>query len=121
MGFAAATPPFVALAQSDDGEKAAVAALETSFRSFLAEYRQEVRQRNVDYLKIVHPKLPPEQYDFFFDITLQMMRHSDENGLEPKIECREYGVCKAVYMQPGGSWAAQTFILHEGDWRWLDS
>ena len=57
--------------------------------------------------------------DFFFDATLQMMRHSDENGLEPAVECQEYKVCKAVYTQPGGSWAAQSFILYEGAWRWL--
>ena len=58
--------------------------------------------------------------DFFFDVTLQMMNFSEERGLERTIECQEFKVCKVVYPQPDDSWAAQRFILYEGDWRWLD-
>ena len=52
--------------------------------------------------------------DFFFDMTLDMMKHAKEAGLEPEITCREYGVCKVIWPQPGDSWAAQSFIKHEG-------
>ena len=94
--------------------------LERSFRIFLDTYQREIRARNADYLKAVHPKLPGEMYQFFFDVTLQMMRHSDETGLEPKIECQEFKVCRAIYTQANGSWASQRFILYEGAWRWID-
>ncbi len=79
-----------------------------------------MRRRNGAYLKSVHPKLPDEMYDFFFDVTLQMMQFSEDEDLEPTIECQEFKVCKVVYPQPNDSWAAQRFISHEGAWRWLD-
>lgn len=80
-----------------------------------------MRARNTAYLKAVHPKLPAETCAFFFDVTLNMMRYADENEtVEPKIECQDFNVCKVVYPQPNDSWAAQRFIRHEGDWRWLD-
>jgi hypothetical protein len=94
--------------------------LERSFRAFLQDYRPEMKRRNATYLKSVHPKLPDEMQDFFFDITLQMMRYSDERGLDPAIECQEFKVCKVVYPQPDGGWAAQRFILSDDRWRWLD-
>lgn len=53
-------------------------------------------------------------HDFFFDATMAMMRCADEQGLEPDIECKEYEVCKVTWPQPGGSWAAQSFIRHDG-------
>jgi len=58
-------------------------------------------------------------YNFFFDVTLEMMKYSVDEGLEPTIECQEYKVCKVIYRQPNESWAAQQFILHENSWRWL--
>jgi len=94
--------------------------LERSFRAFLQEYRHEIRRRNGTYLKSVHPKLSEEMYDFFFDLTLQMMQFSEEQGLGPTVECQEFKVCKVVYPQPDDSWAAQRFILYEDSWRWLD-
>ena len=59
-------------------------------------------------------------HGFFFNITLQMMNFSEERDLERTIECQEFKVCKVVYPQSNDSWAAQRFILYEGDWRWLD-
>ncbi len=91
------------------------------FWDFLNGYWPEIQNRNRVYLQSVHPKLPEEMYDFFFDMTLDMMRYSEENvGIEPTIECQDFDICKVVYPQPNNSWAAQRFILHEGDWRWLD-
>ena len=92
---------------------------EESFRSFLGVYTERVDARDVAYLREVHPDLPEKMHDFFLDVTADMMRHSRAEGLEPEIECREYEVCKVVWTQPGGSWAAQHFILHEADWRFL--
>ena len=95
--------------------------LETRFRQFLESYRPGIQKRNRTYLQSVHPRLPEGMYDFFFDVTLDMMRYSDENAeVEPTIECQDFDICKIVYPQPNDSWAAQRFILHEGAWRWLD-
>ena len=94
--------------------------LERSFRAFLDDYWQEIRRRNRTYIESVHPKLPSEMHDFFFDLTLQMMNFSEEGVLERTIECQDFKVCKVVYPQPNDGWAAQRFILYEGDWRWLD-
>ena len=94
--------------------------LERSYQAFLQEYRHEIKRRNATYLKTVHPNLPDEMYDFFFDVTLQMMQFSEEQSLEPTIECQEFKVCKVVYPQPNDSWAAQRFILYENRWRWLE-
>ena len=105
-------PTFAAGEESND--------LEAGFQSFLNTYISQVKQRNVDYLRTVHPKLPADMYDFFFDLTLGMMKYAGEKSLSPDIECREYNVCKVIWPQPGESWAAQTFILHEGKWLWLD-
>ena len=99
---------------------AEVPELELSFKVFLGTYVKEIKRGNADYLETVHPKLPEEMHEFFLDITLGMMKHADEKGLFPKITCREYNICKATWPQPGGSWAAQTFIRHEGDWLWLE-
>ena len=92
---------------------------EESFRSFLDVYIERVDARDVTYLREVHPDLPEEMQDFFLDVTADMMKHSRAEGLEPEIECREYEVCKVVWTQPGGSWAAQHFIRHAGNWRFL--
>ena len=95
--------------------------LEKSFRQFLSEYWQEMKQRNSVYLRAVHPKLPGEAHEFFFDVTLDMMRYAEATeGVEPTIVCQDFSVCKVVYPQPNNSWAAQRFILHDGAWRWLD-
>ncbi len=112
-------PSSPALSQSAEGG-AAKGALERSFQDFLATYRHEMRRRNRAYLKSFHPKLPEEMYDFFFDVTLQMMQFSEDQDLEPTVECQDFKVCRAVYPQPNDGWAAQRFILHEGAWRWLD-
>lgn len=101
-------------------ERRATGDLERSFQAFLQDYWQEIRRRNGAFLESVHPKLPNDMYEFFFDVTLQMMRFSDEQSLEPTIECQEFNVCKAIYPQPNDSWAAQRFILYESSWRWLD-
>jgi len=95
--------------------------VEDSFRQFLGEYWPQMKARNSDYLKTVHPKLPAEAYDFFFDVTLNMMRYAETNeAVEPKIECQDFNVCKVIYPQPNDSWAAQHFVLHQGVWRWLN-
>jgi len=95
--------------------------LETDFQHFLDDYWLHVRQRDREFLRLVHPKLPQEMYEFFFDVTLDMVRHSEARaGIEPSIECQEFNVCKVVYPQPNDSWAAQRFILHRGAWQWLD-
>ena len=112
-------PPSSALSQTAEGTEA-TKELERSFQEFLQEYRHEMRRRNGTYLKSVHPKLPDEMYDFFFDVTLQMMQFSEDEDLEPALECEEFQVCKVIYPQPNNSWAAQRFIFHEGAWRWLD-
>ncbi len=105
------------LAAAQDGSNE----LAVKFQAFLGEYQPQMKARNADYLKSVHPKLPAEAYDFFFDVTLNMMKYAEETeGAEPKIECQEFNVCRVIYPQPNDSWAAQRFILHEGNWRWLD-
>jgi hypothetical protein len=105
----------IAITQDSSGD------VEDSFRQFLGEYWPQMKARNSDYLKTVHPKLPAEAYDFFFDITLAMMQYAETNeAVEPKIECQDFNVCKVIYPQPNDSWAAQRFILYQGAWRWLD-
>ena len=95
--------------------------VEGSFRQFLKEYWPQMKARNSNYLKTVHPKLPAEAYGFFFDVTLNMMLYAETNeAVEPKIECQDFNVCKVIYPQPNDSWAAQRFILHHGAWRWFD-
>jgi len=95
--------------------------VEAKFQEFLKEYWPQMKARNATYLKAVHPKLPTEAYELFFDVTLNMMQYAEKNeGVEPKIECQDFKVCKVVYPQPNDSWAAQRFISHEGAWRWLD-
>jgi hypothetical protein len=93
--------------------------VEADFRAFLETYVQEIKQRNTEYLVNVHPDLPADMHDFFLEATQSMMKYADEQGIEPTIECREYNVCKVTWPQPGGSWAAQSFIRHEGVWRFL--
>ena len=105
----------LAATQDDGGD------LEGKFRQFLSEYWPQIKARNPDYLKAVHPKLPVEAYGFFFDVTLDMMQYAEKNeAVEPKVECQDFNVCKVIYPQPNDSWAAQRFILHQGAWRWLD-
>lgn len=65
------------------------------------------------------PELPPEMADFFFDLTQGMMRHAEQHDLQPEIACRTYGVCTVTWPQPQDHWAAQAFIRHAGEWRWL--
>lgn len=96
------------------------AGLEESFNGFLKTYIKEIKKGNRDYLAAVHPNLPGEIHDFFIEITINMMKHSDEEGLSPEITCRDYDICKVTWTQADGSWAAQSFILHESKWRWLD-
>ena len=91
-----------------------------SFQEFLREYAAELKLRNIDYLKSVHPNLPEHMSDFFIDVTLDMMKYSEAEDLNPTIECQEYGVCKVTYPQPNNSWAAQQFIFYENSWRILD-
>ena len=62
----------------------------------------------------------PNIVPIFIGITLDMMKYADDNNLSPAVTCREYEMCKVTWPQPGDSWAAQTFIRHEGVWRWLD-
>ena len=93
--------------------------LESSFQDFHSTYIREIKSGNTEFLRSVHPKLPEEIYSFFIGITLDMMKHANDEGLGPAVTCREYNICKATWPQPGGSWAAQTFILHEGKWQWL--
>ena len=94
--------------------------IEHSFKAFLEDYWRQIRSHNTAYLKSVHPKLPENMYDFFFDVTLQIMQFSEENSLKRVFECQDFNVCKVVYSQPNDSWAAQRFILHENSWHWLD-
>ena len=94
--------------------------LESGFHQFLETYIKEIRSGNREFLGTVHPNLPEETQGFFIGITIDMMKHANENGLDPTITCREYNICKATWPQPGGSWASQSFILHEGSWRWLE-
>ncbi len=118
LGFG---PTEAARAQSSGSANApTVAEIEASFRTFLTEYRREIKQRNRDYLSSIHPSLPSDMHDLFLDITVNMMKFSDENDVEPQIECQECAACKATYTQPGNTWAAQQFIFHNGAWRWLE-
>ena len=94
--------------------------LEPGFRQFLGTYINEVNAGNKDFLGTVHPNLPEEMHGFFIEITMDMMKHAKENGLDYTITCREYNICKITWPQPGDSWASQSFILHEGSWRWLE-
>lgn len=94
--------------------------LKTDFQEFLGTYIEAVKIRDKQFLGTIHPNLPEDMYEFFFDVTQNMMSFAQEEGLAPDIECREYNVCKVTWPQPGDSWAAQTFIRHEGKWRWLE-
>ena len=94
--------------------------IRSSFEKFLATYVKEIKRGNTVYLKAVHPKLPEEMNGFFIGITMDMMKYADENNLSPTITCREYEICKVTWPQPGDSWAAQTFVRHDGNWKWLD-
>lgn len=119
LSAAVLMPSSSTLSQETEGT-VTMGELERSFETFLQEYQPEMKRRNGVYLKSVHPKLPEEMYDFFFDVTQQMMQFSEEQGLEPTIECQEFKVCKAIYPQPNDSWAAQRFIFYENSWRWLE-
>jgi len=101
------------------GNSAQIESLKRDFHHFLATYLQHVQDRDNDFLAKVHPELPEQMYEFFFDATLNMMRHAQTHDLQPEITCKEYGVCTVTWPQPNDSWAAQTFIRHEGHWRWL--
>ena len=54
--------------------------MEASFHEFLDSYVQQIKQRNVDYLVSVHPDLPEDMREFFFDITQDMMKYADEQA-----------------------------------------
>ena len=109
--FMAILIPSLCLAEGD---------LETGFRQFLDTYIKEIRSGNREFLKTTHPNLPEEMQGFFIGITIDMMEYANVNGLEPTITCRDYNICKATWPQPGDSWASQSFILHQGSWRWLE-
>ena len=94
--------------------------LQTSFMNFLSIYIKEIKQGNAGYLETVHPNLPADMHEFFIDITLDMMKYAGNEGIAPDITCREYDICKVTWPQPGDSWAAQTFVRHEGKWQWLE-
>jgi len=96
-----------------------VESLKADFQDFLPTYIKAVKERDADFLAAVHPDLPKEMTDFFFDLTQDMMRYAETNGLQPSITCKAYGVCKVTWPQPEGHWAAQSFIRHEDRWRWL--
>lgn len=96
-----------------------VESLKADFQDFLPTYIEAVKKRDADFLAGVHPDLPKEMTDFFFDLTQDMMRYAETNGLQPSITCKTYGVCKVTWPQPEDHWAAQSFIRHEGKWRWL--
>jgi len=93
--------------------------LKADFQDFLPTYIEAINNRDADFLATVHPELPTEMTDFFFDLTLDMMSYAETNGLQPSVACKTYGVCKVTWPQPEGHWAAQTFIRHEGRWLWL--
>lgn len=101
-----------------DGDER-VQALRSDFEPFLATYVRAVKQKDTAFLARIHPELPPEMVDFFFDLTQGMMRHAEQHDLQPEIACRAYGVCTVTWPQPQGHWAAQSFIRHAGEWRWL--
>jgi hypothetical protein len=94
--------------------------LEQGFRLFLGNYIKEINSGNRQFLETIHPNLPEEMRGFFIGVTIDMMKYAHANGLEPAITCRDYNICKATWPQPSESWASQSFILHEGSWRWLE-
>jgi hypothetical protein len=96
-----------------------IKSLKADFQDFLPTYIEAVKERDAAFLYRVHPDLPKEMTDFFFDLTQDMMNYAETNGLQPTITCKEYGVCKVTWPQPEDHWAAQSFIRHEGRWRWL--
>lgn len=98
-----------------------VPALEHDFRMFFERYRDAIEQRDVAFLRRAHPDLPEDMHDFFLDLTDDMMAYGRRRGIAPTFECEEYEVCKVIFAQPGDTKAWQTFIRHEGMWRWLGS
>ena len=102
------------------GESRDPAALERDFRVFLASYVKKIKQGDLEYLETVHPGLPSPMHGFFRNLTLSLMKHADEEGLEPDIDCSESNVCTVNWPQPGGSWAEQSFIAHGASWRFLE-
>ena len=101
------------------GNKGQTEGLKKDFQQFLPTYIQHVREKDRSFLATIHPELPEEMYDFFFDATLNMMRYARSHDLQPDVTCKDYGVCTVTWPQPKNSWAAQTFIRHEEHWRWL--
>lgn len=94
--------------------------LEPAFRRFLETYVGEIRSGNMEYLGTVHPNLPVETRGFFIGVTLDMMKYATDEGLKPTVTCRDMGICKVTWPQPGDSWASQSFLLQNREWRWLD-
>lgn len=94
-------------------------ALKANFLQFLPSYIEHIKKKDGKFLSAVHPELPESMYDFFFTATQNMMRYAEKNHLQPTVTCKDYGVCKVTWPQPNDSWAAQSFIRHEGTWRWL--
>lgn len=117
--FALWVPGPAVAAPAHAAEASEAQQLKADFQDFLSVYIRKMEEKDTDFLARVHPELPGELYDFFFDATQAMMRHAQKNGLPPDIACKDYGVCTATWPQPGDSWAAQSFIRHEGTWRWL--
>ena len=91
------------------------AVLEKDFRGFLATYTERIEQRDLEFLGTVHPGLPKPMQGFFLDLTLNMMKHAGEGGLEPEVDCKESNICTVTWPQPGDSWLAQKFIKEVED------
>ena len=108
----------IALISCETREDPAV--LEAEFRSFLPTYIQRIKQRDIEYLETVHPGLPKEMHEFFLNLTLNSMKHADEEGLEPDIKYKDENVFTVTWPQPGDSWEEQSFIRYGGSWRFLE-
>jgi hypothetical protein len=94
--------------------------LEADFREFLQEYRRRMEARDRAYLKTIHPELPEDYYDLFFDATEDMSAHTRDRPSDRSVECDRFQICKITYPQPENHWASQRFIRQEGEWFWLE-
>ena len=97
------------------------ATIEDDFRVFLKDYVAHIESRDRSFLHTVNPELPEDMNDFFFDVTMNMMKHAKDEGLDPTVNCKEYGVCTVTWPLSDGSWAAQSFIRHDGKWQFLQT
>ena len=102
------------------GESRDPAELERDFRVFLASYVQKIKQGDLEYLETVHPGLPSQMHGFFLNLTRNLMKYADEEGLEPDIKYKDENVFTVTWPQPGDSWEEQSFIRYGGSWRFLE-